>query len=263
MVHNPGTARLSALVLQVQRCPRWSLFANSSFIIKFKGIVIKLKMLPEQFRWNGLFWHCKVMLKASKESRSYKLLGVYLDECLTFKNHENGVCNKINQSIYCINRAKKILSIKAQKSLYFALIHPHLLYCISVYSCTSSTILKRITLLQKKTIRIIKKSPPLAHTQPLFLQNKILPFDKLIMQSKLIFMHAVQYGYAHETFLNSWTTNIARNPNIQLRNADDFYLPNPRVDSFKNIPLYSFGNKWNSLADEIKFQYNRTTFISK
>jgi len=73
-------------------------------------------------------------------------------------------------------------------------------------------------------------------------------------------MHAVHYGYAHETFLNSWTTNFARNPNVQLRNADDFYLPNPCVDSFKNIPLYSFGNEWNNLADEFKFQYNRITF---
>ena len=115
-------------------------------------------------------------------------------------------------------------------------------------------------MLQKKAIRIINKSPILAHTQPLFFQTKILPFDKLVTQSRLIFMHAVQYGYAHETFLNSWTTNIARNPNLQLRNADDFYLPNPRVDSFKNIPLYSFGNEWNNLDDGIKFQFNRITF---
>ena len=42
----------------------------------------------------------------NKEFRSYKLLGVYLDECLTFKNHVNAICKKINQSIYCINRAK-------------------------------------------------------------------------------------------------------------------------------------------------------------
>ena len=54
--------------------------------------------------------------------------------------------------------------------------------------------------------------------------------------------------------------NIARNPNLQLRNANDFYLPNPRVDSFNNIPLYSFGNEWNNFDDGIKFQYNRTTF---
>jgi hypothetical protein len=95
-----------------------------------------------------------------------------------------------------------------------------------------------LTILQKKAIRIINKSQIIAHTQPLFFQNKILPFDKLVTKSRLIFIHAIQYGYAHETFLNSWATNIARNSNLQLRNA-----PNPRVDSFKNIPLCSFGNE--------------------
>ena len=73
-------------------------------------------------------------------------------------------------------------------------------------------------------------------------------------------MHAIQYGYTHDTFLNSGTTNIERNPNIQLRNSNDFYLPNTHVESFKNIPLYSFGHdEWNILADEIKYQFNRTT----
>jgi len=196
----------------------------------------------------------------NKESRTYKLLGVYFDECLSFKTHINVVCNKINQSIYCINRAKHFLTKKALKSLYFALIHPHFLYCISIYSCTNTSNLKRLTILQKKAIRIINKSPYLAHTQPLFLESKILPFDLLVKQSKLLFMHSVQYEYAQSSFLESWQTNAARNPNLNLRNADDFYLPNPRVESFKNIPLYSFALTWNNLADEIKFQYNRVTF---
>ena len=73
-------------------------------------------------------------------------------------------------------------------------------------------------------------------------------------------MHSIQYEYAQSSFLESWQTNATRNPHLNLRNADDFYLPNPRDESFKNIPLYSFALTWNNLADEIKFQYNRVTF---
>jgi hypothetical protein len=73
-------------------------------------------------------------------------------------------------------------------------------------------------------------------------------------------MHAVEYGYALPVFLNTWQKNNIRNPYLNLRNADDFYLPNPRVDSFKLIPLYSFPLEWNRLLDELKYQYNRTTF---
>jgi len=52
----------------------------------------------------------------NKESRSYKLLGIHFDEQLNFKSHIELTCNKINKSIYCINRAKNFISKKALKS---------------------------------------------------------------------------------------------------------------------------------------------------
>ena len=159
-----------------------------------------------------------------KNSRSYKLLGVLLDETLSFKNHIDSTCNKINKALFCINRSKNFLTLKALKSLYYALIHPHLLYCINVYTSTSPSHLKRLTILQKKAIRIITKSKSNSHTNPLFLETKILPFDKLIIQSKLLFMHSIEYGYGLPTFLNTWEKNFIRNPDLNLRNANDLSL---------------------------------------
>ena len=84
------------------------------------------------------------------ESRTYKLLGVQLDETLSFKTHIETTSKKISKSIYCISRAKNLLSNKSLKSLYFALVHPHLLYCINIYSCAAPLNLKRLVILQKK-----------------------------------------------------------------------------------------------------------------
>ena len=129
-----------------------------------------------------------------------------------------------------------------------------------MYSSTTPSNQKRLTILQKKAIRIITKSKANSHTNPLFLSTKILPLEKLIVQSKLLFMHGIEYGYGLPTFINTWEKNFMRNPELNLRNADDFYLPQPRVDSFKLIPLYSFPLEWNRLNDELKYQFNRTTF---
>jgi len=195
------------------------------------------------------------------ESRTYKLLGVQLDETLSFKTHIETTSKKISKSIYCISRAKNLLSNKSLKSLYFALVHPHLLYCINIYSCAAPSSLKRLIILQKKAIRLINRAPALAHTQELFFNSNILPLEKLIQQAKLNFMHSIEYGYGPPTFLNLWQKNYERNPNSQnLRNANDYYLPAIRVDSFKKIPLYSLPFEWNNLPPEIKFQFNRTTF---
>ena len=195
-----------------------------------------------------------------KSSRTFKLLGVHLDETLSFKNHIEITGNKISKSIFCINRSKNFLSKKALKSLYFALIHPHLLYCLSVYSCTANTNLKRLITLQKKAIRIINHAPSRAHSNPLFISSQILPFDKLIIQSKLMFMHSIEYGYCLPSFLDTWQKNHQRNPNLNLRNANDFYLPITRIESLKLLPIYSFPYEWNKLANEVKFQHNRFTF---
>ena len=79
-----------------------------------------------------------------KADRTYKLLGVYLDEHLSFDYHCTYVCNKLSNSNFIINRAKNFLNKKALKTLYYAIIHPHILYCLPLYACTSNKNLKKI-----------------------------------------------------------------------------------------------------------------------
>jgi hypothetical protein len=100
----------------------------------------------------------------------------------------------------------------------------------------------------------------LAHTKPLFTLSKILPLEQLIVQAKLQFMHSIEYGYGQQSFLLLWQKNFQRNPNANLRNADDFYIPTARVDSFKRIPMYSLPLEWNNLPIEIKAQFNKAIF---
>ncbi len=84
------------------------------------------------------------------ENQFYKLLGVYFDEYLSFDKHVNVLCAKLSRANFFIRRVNQKLSKKALKSLYFAMIHSHLLYCINIYSCTTTKNLKKITVLQKK-----------------------------------------------------------------------------------------------------------------
>jgi len=73
-------------------------------------------------------------------------------------------------------------------------------------------------------------------------------------------MHSIEYGYRQQSFFLLWQKNFQRNPTANLRNADDFYIPTARVDSFKRIPIYTFPLEWNNLNIEIKAQFNKATF---
>lgn len=196
---------------------------------------------------------------ANPSSRSFKLIGIYLDEHLNFNENTKALTNKLSRSIFFLNRVKNTLSAKALKSLYTSFFHSHLLYCANIYSCTSQSNLNKIFLQQKKAIRIITKSGYNDHTAQLFEQFNILPLEKIITQEKLSFMHSIYYNYAPTSFTDTWITQIQRNPDTNLRNATDYCVPFPRIDIFKRLPIYSLPALWNNY-DTIRYYENRTTF---
>ena len=87
---------------------------------------------------------------ADKNERTYKFLGILLDEYLSFDAHCNFLCSKLSRSNYIINRVKNILPTKILKTLYYSLIHPHILYGLPIYSCTTQKNLNKIFKMQKK-----------------------------------------------------------------------------------------------------------------
>ena len=112
--------------------------------------------------------------------------------------------------------------------------------------------------MQRKAVRIITNSHRNADTNLIFRELQILPFLDLIHYSKSMFMHSVEYGY-NKAFENTWTHNNQRNPAINLRNGNEFYLPPVNKEVFRKSTLYSLPHTWNNLGD-IKYQPNRTTF---
>jgi hypothetical protein len=135
------------------------------------------------------------------------------------------------------------------KSLYYALIYSHLTYCPIITSCASAKNIKKISLLQKKAIRIISGNRFLAHTNPIFKELEILPYTSQIQYAKLLFMHTVVYKYGPKSFLETWQTNSDCDQPHDLRNHEHFKIPFPRIDLFKKSPYYSLAIEWNKLDD--------------
>ena len=77
--------------------------------------------------------------------------------------------------------------------------------------------------------------------------------------AKLQFMHSVFYNYAPASFQNVWLRNEDRQIVHNLRNVNDFTLPNPRIELFKKFPLYSLALEWNN-SGVLSLYENKTTF---
>ncbi len=86
--------------------------------------------------------------------------------------------------------------------------------------------------MQKKAIRIITHSNYREHTAPLFKNLGILPFDKILEQAELTFMHSVEFNYAPIAFANTWIKNNEHNMGHNLRNENEYLLAHPRIVFF-------------------------------
>ena len=81
--------------------------------------------------------------------------------------------------------------------------------------------------------------------------------DLFIKQSKLTFMHSIFYNYAPTSFEHVWAKNRDRQLSQNLRNENEFRLPNPRIEFFKKLPSYSLPLEWNNAGDLV-FYDNKT-----
>ena len=135
--------------------------------------------------------------------KTFKFLGIHIDETVSWKYHVDTVASKITHSNYatCINKAKNILPRQALKILYESLVQSHINYGLPIWG--NSNYSKRIFKLQKKSLRIINSKPHNFHTDPLFKENKILKLHDQYRISVMSFM------FDMKTYLSlSITTNI-------------------------------------------------------
>jgi hypothetical protein len=179
------------------------------------------------------------------EEKSFKLLGVLFDEYLSFDAHIDHLCTKISKSLFCLNRVKNFVTNNALKSLYFAMVHSHIMYCINIYGCANATTLNKLVVKQKEAIRVVAHAKYRDHTNPLFKKLGILPLHDLIKYSALKFMHNFKHNRLPFSFNELWITNRARNPDINLRNADDFHVQAHTLASLKRLPLFNLPRIWN------------------
>ena len=175
------------------------------------------------------------------------MLGVFLDENLTFEFHIKQTRNKISKALFPLSKAKNFLSTEALKSLYYGLIHPHFLYCLPIYSCSSKKALDSLNMKHKQCIRTITRSKYNAHSEPLFYSCKILPFHDLIVFNNLLLIHSIDKGYSTVSYNNLIKRPSDLNQIYNLRNQNEYIVP--RVDSeiLRRFPFYTFPKLWNDL----------------
>ena len=202
----------------------------------------------------------KLDLTPNLTEKSVRHLGVQYDHELTFKFHLKKIYSKISSIIFTLNQMKNILDGKHLQLLYSAYIKSNIEYCCALFAGMPECYIKPIIKLQKRAVRIIAGASIIAHTENLFKDLRILPYDKLIIFNVCKFMFSYKINKVPEPFYNTWQTKSEMRGR-NLRNDDDFYIPFTNKTYLKNLPFFKFPYIWNSLPVNIKSIKDKNLFL--
>lgn len=87
-----------------------------------------------------------------------KFLGVYLDENMSWSDHIDHVCAKLATYVGILCRLKNIIPKMVLRTLYFAFMYPHIIYCIVIWGAANSQYLKKLEIINNRAIRFITNS---------------------------------------------------------------------------------------------------------
>ena len=186
-------------------------------------------------------------------SSAEKLLGVIVDNTMSWSNHVKFILKKCTSLLYLLSRIKHFLSVPFRKLFFNSYILPHLDYCCIVWGNCNSMIINKVVLFQKRAARLILDADLLTPSKILFARLNWLPFPQRIQFHKAILLYKIFSNQAPE-YLSDIFTPVSSIHSISLRSATDMqlYSPRPKTEILRKSFLYSGSKLWNSIPNHIK-----------
>lgn len=178
--------------------------------------------------------------------KSTKFLGMHIDENLTWKQHIAAVKRKVSSTLFSMKQVKHVLPLASLRTLYFALIHPHLSYGIMTWGNADKNILRPAMLMQKRAIRVINNAPYYSHTDPKFKRAGILKLNDLFKYQSLLFVHDYLSNKLPNSFNGCFPTNSDMPNSRTTRQSNLLHVPKYFSKFSQRQPICSLPTLWNN-----------------
>ena len=178
--------------------------------------------------------------------KSFNLLGITIDENMTYKMHKQKVASKLAQTIGTMKRLKNFLPSYVMKILYNSLITSHLSYGILLWGKD----LKRLNKLQKWAVRTMVNGKYNQHTDPIFKKHNILKIADIHKVAVIKFQHKYLNNELPSYFQGFFATEPV-NHRYPTRNKNN-RKPTPSTVSASQSPAYFIPKVIDCIDEAIK-----------
>ncbi len=193
--------------------------------------------------------HLKIKEVSINQVQETKLLGVVIDDKLTWKTHINKIVNKMGNGISVIRRCKAYLTPKSTRLIMQALILSNLDYCPVVWSNATADIINKLQKVQNRAGRIVLGSDLRTNVLKMHRNLGWLMVGDRLLYSLLIFVRNVSTSKTPHV-LHKELQYSSDNHSYTTRHAvsGKFSLPEIKTNYGKRTAMYRAMHAWNSLS---------------
>ena len=166
---------------------------------------------------------------------SDKILGVFVDNNLTWTDHIKYLTKKIASSIWLMSKIKKFLSQDHRVQFYKSYIQPHIDFCNIVWGSSSECNKLKIFRLQKRACKVILDYNVEDSREAMSSLKIMSIYDQLYLRkAKFMFkvFNNLTPSYISENFTRR--NNLNTSLNLRSSSAGCFIPPKPRTECFKH-----------------------------
>ena len=190
-----------------------------------------------------------------------KLLGLLIDNNLTFTAHIDNLCSALSSKISLLRQLSAYVTADVLKKFYQGYILPLIDYGSIAGSETSSANIERIFKLQKRAARIILCADFNTSSSIMFTELGWQPIHKRLKYNKAVFIYKALNGLTPE-YITSLLRPVAETYDRRLRSSVNGTLavPRSRTSLYDRSFSVSAPRLWNSLPVSLRHSTSLNVF---
>jgi hypothetical protein len=185
----------------------------------------------------------KISNQTLGEVSHHKVLGVVIDNNLSWSNHIQHLSKKVSKKTYQLSRIKHFLNEHARKIFFTAHIQSAIDYASTLWDAASGNIMKPLNSLHRRAIKSVLLKPKINQDDYKYLG--ILPLSQRLQLNKLLFVHRIINRKAPHTLCSQLKFKTSRH-------SKRLHPPIPRIDLFKASLSFSGSVLWNTLPTRLR-----------
>jgi len=189
-----------------------------------------------------------------------RLLGVEIDNKLSFKNHITNICNSANNRLRALYRIRGVIDTEQCKFLANAFILSNFQYCNTIWMFCNNKENNKICNIHKRTLRCIYNEHSLSYEELLTLENTYSLHVKNLQSLMVIIYQTI--NKLNPVFMQDiFKTKIT---SYDLRSNILLTLPECKSKKYGvNCTVFKGSLLWNTLPNEIKNSDSTEIFKNK